>query len=171
MTPNSPGSFDAPLDGAFKDRILRAITLLSELAAALGPGRHSITCSAIRVGEGFSLSSELLVGTTGVDNPEVVPPLALALSEGLQPDWSSGLVVRSHHHEGGHDLLRGWVTVDDGLRPLTASEIELAHTTDPLTGQHLPPEPGTVFGDAFPLGDPEGPDDGGDERGTALHDV
>lgn len=170
MTPNVPDSSDTPLDGTFKDRIIRAVTLLSDLTVALGPGRHTVTCSATRVGESVSLSTELLTDENGVDNLEVIPALALALAEGFQPDCSSGLVVCTHHHDGGRDILRGWVTTDAGLRPLTAKEMEHAYSTDPFTGLPVPPDPETVFHDGFPLRDPDDQGEGGDERGTAVHD-
>lgn len=160
MTPNTPDSFDLPLDGTFKDRIVRAVTLLFALTAELGPGRHTVTCSATRAGESLSLTAELLADENGVDNLEVIPTLALALAEGFQPDCSSGLVVRTHDRDGGRDILRGWVTTDAALRPLTAKEIEYAYSTDPFTGLPVPPDPQTVFHDGFSLRDPDDHEEG-----------
>lgn len=170
MPSNPPQPVDAPLDDTFESRIVRAVVLLSDVTAALGPGRHTITCSATRTGQALTVSMGLQVVENGISNPELAVPLVTVLTEGFQPGCAIGLVVRSHRQEGGRDVLRGWVINGSRLRPLAAEQIQRAYSTDLLTGETLPTDPDTVFRPGIPLPprDSQGRED--DDDGTALHD-
>lgn len=169
MNEYTPPAVDDLLDDAFKDRIDRAVTVIAQLTAALGPGRHTITCTSNQPEHHLSVAMDLLINDEGVRLiPSQLPALTIAFALAFLPGHSIGIVSRSHHHEDDLDVVRGWSFTRGWPNPLTAEQVHHAYTTDLLTGASLPDDPHTLYRPGLPLPTPDDRRQEGDGDDTAI---
>jgi hypothetical protein len=169
VNPYIPPAIDDLLDDAFKHKIDRAVTVIAQLTTALGSGRHTITCASTQPEHQLSVALDLLINDEGVRFiPSQLPALTIAFALAFLPGHSIGIVSRSHHHEDGLDVVRGWSFTDGWPNPLTAEQVHHAYITDVLTGDLLPDDPQTRYAPGIPLLLPKARGQEGDGDDTAL---
>ncbi|MFK8851114.1 hypothetical protein [Streptomyces sp. Ac-502] len=133
------------------DAIAAAHHLLTDITVSAAPGRHTLLLSVpapdgtpkIREGE-FSVSP------TEFATINAIAAVRYLLATALRDVATAGLVMRSEHLTGP-STVRGWVLHDGLFRPLTQGEVFTAYTTDCMTGEVIPAEPGMSYQAGFPV--------------------